>query len=661
MISEKANCVNRTSLKGLPKSSIMRVRVIQIDTRDVTFADYNYVYPVDKINTWADIVPRFVESNKLPKFHELTVRYHQKLFRGSNVIKYEFIKTDEGTGDPARHLTWMKIPVLIQEIHRAVNEIDTSWDIMVMLDTDAWVKDVDALVQQVLIPFNSHDDKHVLFAEEPPCEESRSNGINQVLNTGFICMKNTQIALDMMKLIWSVPDLVGSMNGFKQKWAYDQASANYLYAHLDKFKACVELVPLDWCNTPAGKIVRHCWIKELLPVLLAGDMLCLQQQQSKSIKKQKFLFYNPPTKRSCLTTYDNYLNKAGFSGTDGSLLEMSKRLASLGHDVSIVSDMYDQTFTDAHGIRYLFAKDIFMGAYSCDDVDVFLPNFPFFDGIPVEIYNRMNREAIVLPWLHCVMDPEYTVKCSKLLNPTFKLTIVGPSNFALAHVPADVKSCTVPYGINPSLVPELRPQRRVGSWVFPACFARGGGVCVEAFKRTKAISPSSATRLDMMSYYTPDHERKDQQDEAIHAHASLHKKKLFDILSDSDYFVYPLTDADGNVHHDTYACCVLEALACGVIVISWDVACLREVYGDHIILIPPIPYPGYDPTSTHPKPNPLMAGTQGVNRFVKAIAELEASPEIKESIRRKGRDWALQQTWDSAFDALYNHIKTDEL
>lgn len=36
-------------------------------------------------------------------------------------------------------------------------------------------------------------------------------------------------------------------------------------------------------------------------------------------------------------------------------------------------------------------------------------------------------------------------------------------------------------------------------------------------------------------------------------------------------------------------------MASGVLVVSWDAACMREVCGDHITLIPTPAFPGYDP------------------------------------------------------------------
>lgn len=379
----------------------------------------------------------------------------------------------------------------------------------------------------------------------------------------------------------------------------------------------------------------------------------------------KFLWYNPPVVRSTIMTFDNYITKGGFSGTEGSILSICKRLAESGHDVSITCDVYQTTFIDSYGIRYLCPVDILRNVYDCSDIDVFLPNFTVLDGIPVEVYKRMKKGSTVVPWNHWIQDPTYIARYMDLLSPFFNVISVGPSEFSLKYVP-NGEGKVIPHGIEESMVVQSSSDRRRGHWVFHTSFSRGGDVCAKVFSSVKKILPEAAQRLDFMSYYIPDAAETYGAD--CHFNASVDKKTLFSILSCSDYFVYPLVDAKtGSVHHDTYACCVLEALACGMIVVSWDVACMREVYGDNVVLVPPIPYPKYDAQDTHPAPNPLMAGEQGVRKLTQVILDIESQPDVKESLRRKGKEWALRQTYDNAFNKLLilvrNHLsdKSDEV
>lgn len=139
--------------------------------------------------------------------------------------------------------------------------------------------------------------------------------------------------------------------------------------------------------------------------------------------------------------------------------------------------------------------------------------------------------------------------------------------------------------------------------------------------------------MSQVSYYTPDHG----------PGGSLSKSALASLLSRSDYFVYPLSLEDGRVHHDTYGSAVLEALAMGVVVVTWGVACMPGVYGDRVVLLEP---DGHDRFARFAR-NPWMNSDSAVELLGEAVLGLERDQDRKRGLRERGTSWARSQTWAS--------------
>jgi glycosyltransferase involved in cell wall biosynthesis len=150
----------------------------------------------------------------------------------------------------------------------------------------------------------------------------------------------------------------------------------------------------------------------------------------------------------------------------------------------------------------------------------------------------------------------------------------------------------------------------------------------------REASPAAATDLIFASYYTPDGGR------------SLSKRALAELVASAEFFVYPLVLQSGRVHHDTFACVVLEALAGSVDVVTWDAACLREVFGgDRVALVPPPACPGYDPRARFGC-NPRMLTDDAVAALAATVLAVAALPAgERERRRRAAAAWANGQTW----------------
>lgn len=366
-----------------------------------------------------------------------------------------------------------------------------------------------------------------------------------------------------------------------------------------------------------------------------------------SSNMQKFLFWQPATVRDARqmpVTLENLNHGCGFSGTDAAMLEVAGSLARQGHDVCVM----------AGGPSSLAASDRI--EYMCDTqtgdmdlklsaIDVLVISFvhPHSHEELSRVFKRLTRPHLrVLFWLHC-MFPGTIIDYVERLTESVggQLTLIAVSEFVYQHIMrrrrAGTRCGVVMNGINPAVFHEAQDVRDPLSFVFSASYERGGRIAELVHNRLAQVLPTELGPVGEMrvcSYCDP-------------TIASLSKQALASMLRRSDYMVYPLVLSGGSVHHDTFACVVLEAMASGVLVVTWDVACFRGVYGDLITLVPPPPHAGYDPTSELGGCNHSMTNLTAVDVLVDAVAQLVAMPARERECRReKAREWALAQTWD---------------
>lgn len=325
---------------------------------------------------------------------------------------------------------------------------------------------------------------------------------------------------------------------------------------------------------------------------------------------------------------------AGMSGTNTMVAEISAHMAQAGYDVYVIC--HENVVQD--GVTFITDADGIPG----DDAIIYCPTFFLFLPAQIATFKRLRaRMTAVVVWLQCILKQGMYNLCA-LPDQVY---IVAPSRFALTDLPqrkfADIS--IIPNGLNPivfSAVPLCSPKERLGVWTFHACWERGGNVAYRAFCRypharsflvADLTSNSNPTLLD---------------DRRVAVKPRMSKRLLARQMAAADYFVYPLVLPNAHVHHDTYGCAVLEAMACGAIVVSWNVACLGELYGDHAILLDPPEYNGAGSASSGFASCSAMLTDASVDRIVEAITECDADPVAKEARREAAREWALRQTWE---------------
>lgn len=385
-----------------------------------------------------------------------------------------------------------------------------------------------------------------------------------------------------------------------------------------------------------------------------------------------FLFWLSPDIRRTRTaalTLAHLNDSAGFSGTETCLMELASHVARRrGHRCTVVGDYRGDENQDDECTRLTHTTDagVLHATGLAADVDVVIPMFAIEDRRFQDLFTgiRDARLAVgrdpptLIVWCHCFLMGNALDQVVRWRDAGGRVGLVGVSDWLAETMAPWAVSAALPYitienAMSPAVFGDDRDDgahvvvRKPLSFVFHATYERGGDVARRVARRVGGA-------FDVASYDTNDDARAKTTQDAPFFHGSLSKRRLARLLRASDYFVYPLVLPDGRVHHDTYGCVVLEALACGVLVVTWDVACMRAVYGDSpaVVLVPPPLCRGYDPRAPFGF-NDDMLSDRSVDALATAVQALEALPaEGRERMRVAGRAWALRHTWEDRADRL---------
>jgi FkbM family methyltransferase len=119
---------------------------------------------------------------------------------------------------------------------------------------------------------------------------------------------------------------------------------------------------------------------------------------------------------------------------------------------------------------------------------------------------------------------------------------------------------------------------------FFACVDRGFKMVTEILKKLDNYTLFTNTYADEHRYLMIQNENNNKCNIVLTGNTS--KYNVFNYISKSRYFVYPLINLDNNwIHYDTFAYVVLEALLHGTIVITPRIGVFEELYGDAICYI----------------------------------------------------------------------------
>lgn len=168
---------------------------------------------------------------------------------------------------------------------------------------------------------------------------------------------------------------------------------------------------------------------------------------------------------------------------------------------------------------------------------------------------------------------------------------------------------------------------RPNNTIFIALWERGADVAERCWNKLKLESPGGKWGEFLKLDYN-----------GASASPKADKTVVFNSYTQARYFIYPLINPkNGLIHRDTFGCVVAEAIACGVEVLTYPVAALREYYDG---LVTWIPFPPATTTSTidDPIPTPCVPqlGWESQDEHImRLIKEIDANYDSRESLRRE--------------------------
>jgi len=379
----------------------------------------------------------------------------------------------------------------------------------------------------------------------------------------------------------------------------------------------------------------------------------------------KILYFILGTLRKDILTWNNYINKSGFSGTEAQIIEFVTYLRMLGHDIWTFMPGFPDTEINKARLEREFVKNL----------DVFCIIGSFIKRKEVNmILKEIPVKCQIIVFYHSISDITDLMEHEYLER--FKFVCVSnyvANQFNLKELKNEL--IIIPNGINETIylynklgeledINNLEFYKEKKGFSFITSFSRGGEMSYKIFNKYKnELSKSHQKRMlfFIADYFIPNKkliEPLKKVNKDIIYFESLSKTLLKSLLNKTDYFIYPLYNPEDKIiTHDTYGCSIHEALACGVTVITWDVACYREVFGDLIHLIPPIEREGYNPFGGNKEKNEKMGSDQAIELFIEKIREIESNQEKKLEDKIRGRKWALEGTWKKSIDKFLEFVK----
>jgi len=154
---------------------------------------------------------------------------------------YLFLKLDDNK--------YGNIHPATKKIH-LVNDFlqNTNYDILVFLDSDAWIQNGYWLNDVINNLINNYE-KHGCFSRDPYLKK------NTFINSGSFIIKINDFTKQMYNNL--IIDLYNNTN-YHINWPFDQYYiSNYVFENKEKFTIFIP----DILNTPIGKVLRHNWFK----------------------------------------------------------------------------------------------------------------------------------------------------------------------------------------------------------------------------------------------------------------------------------------------------------------------------------------------------------------------------------------------------------------
>jgi glycosyltransferase involved in cell wall biosynthesis len=199
------------------------------------------------------------------------------------------------------------------------------------------------------------------------------------------------------------------------------------------------------------------------------------------------------------------------------------------------------------------------------------------------------------------------------------------------------KSTLIPNPVMDDIINEVILEnipKKKHKFIFHPLWARGGDVAIQAVRELEYEDSEFHAFTYLLSLHN-------HPDSFFHNHMGVDKKTLFRHLAESEYFIYPLYTPYQDVHKDTFSCAVAEALALGVIVITYPLGALPENFNDYCIWLDAPPGANFEKMQLES----LSKDEDGIFKYtdniITKIKYLESNPELKQYYKNAGKQYIL--------------------
>ena len=339
----------------------------------------------------------------------------------------------------------------------------------------------------------------------------------------------------------------------------------------------------------------------------------------------------------------------GVSGTDQSYVYFAEQLVRRGDTVDLCAGSC--LVGPCRGVNYI-------RAVVDNDYDGVVVNYP--NELPKICFYKVKRLYV---YFQCNALYAYNLVAFKRLHPWCEIVALHVSEFGKRSTRVAVleydyyfnREVVVNNPVFMDVFEEVcgNVERVRRSFVFHAVWERGGVVAEEVYRRLGWTGGLFRADYDAVGMRDSVGGARDDvgvtRDAAKQVGGSQESGRSQDkmavgkLLARGEYFVYPLINSNPMyydvVHKDTFGCCVSEALAMGVIVVTWRVAALAELYTDEEVLFVDFPKGANVEKLVGDEPiiiDATMRSEEAIQAIVKAIMDLEGDCERKKRMVENG-------------------------
>lgn len=283
----------------------------------------------------------------------------------------------------------------------------------------------------------------------------------------------------------------------------------------------------------------------------------------------------------------------GASGTDTSNILVAEYLANNGHEVVYCSDKLEPALEqklkaqginppageEVNGVKY---TDLQLTGIENTTFDIIVSNLWYQDykNFPGKITKGLIYWSH-MQWIYGAGQITNFVKENNLklglvhisrwekeMNSNIAKTLIkNTDQCETAIIPNPVPEDTLIKTKNKNII------KKPGKFIFHASWPRGGQIAYDFVKKLD-ISDKEFHAFDYLMVIH------DHKDSFFYKHEAVDKETLFTHLAECEYFVYPLYTPYQDVHKDTFACVVAEAIALGAVPITYPLGALPENFSE---------------------------------------------------------------------------------